>query len=184
MSAVTSRAEQRRRTEERILAAARAMFAEVGYERTTIRAVAAAAGVDGGLVMHYFGSKHELFARAVRVAAEEPLEGSPADVAEAMLASLERRLADEPVGSLVVLRSMLTHDEAAEGFRAAALPRLEQLAAALQGPDAHLRAGLITAIVHGVIVERYLLHLAGLEEADPQRVVDLLRPCIRLLAGD
>ncbi|HMG62097.1 MAG TPA: helix-turn-helix domain-containing protein, partial [Streptosporangiaceae bacterium] len=52
-----SRAEQRRRTEARILAAAAAVFVADGYERATIRAVASAAGVDAGLVMHYFGSK-------------------------------------------------------------------------------------------------------------------------------
>ena len=53
---IVTRAEQRRRTEARILTAARQMFADVGYDRTTIRAVAAAVGVDAGLVMHYFGS--------------------------------------------------------------------------------------------------------------------------------
>jgi hypothetical protein len=51
-----SRAEQRRRTEARILDAAARVFAAAGYERATIRAVASAAGVDAGLVMHYFGS--------------------------------------------------------------------------------------------------------------------------------
>ena len=51
-----SRAEQRRRTEARILEAASRIFVTAGYERATIRAVASAAGVDAGLVMHYFGS--------------------------------------------------------------------------------------------------------------------------------
>ena len=39
-----SRAEQRRRTEARILDAATTVFVADGYERTTIRAVASAAG--------------------------------------------------------------------------------------------------------------------------------------------
>ena len=51
-------------TQARILDAAAGLFAEAGYERATIRAIAAAAGVDAGLVMHYFGSKVSLF-RAV-----------------------------------------------------------------------------------------------------------------------
>lgn len=70
-SAHPTRAQQRRRTEERILAAARQIFAELGYDRTTIRAVALAAGVDAGLVMHYFGSKDLLFAQAAEVPADE-----------------------------------------------------------------------------------------------------------------
>src|SRR4029453_5852683 len=58
-----SRAEQRRRPEMRILDAATQVFFSAGYDRTTIRAVASAAGVDAGLVMHYFRSKQELFRR-------------------------------------------------------------------------------------------------------------------------
>jgi AcrR family transcriptional regulator len=49
-SARPTRAQQRRQSEERILTAARQIFAELGYDRTTIRAVASAAGVDAGLV--------------------------------------------------------------------------------------------------------------------------------------
>src|SRR5947208_10505097 len=60
-----SRAEQRRRTEARILDAATQVFFSAGYDRTTIRAVASAAGVDAGLVMHYFGSKQELYRRVI-----------------------------------------------------------------------------------------------------------------------
>jgi AcrR family transcriptional regulator len=65
-SARPTRAQQRRQTEESILAAARQMFAELGYDRTTIRAVAKAAGVDAGLVMHYYGTKDELLACSAR----------------------------------------------------------------------------------------------------------------------
>ena len=65
-----SRAEQRRRTEARILDAATEVFFSAGYDRTTIRAVASAAGVDAGLVMHYFGSKQELY-RLMRELADQ-----------------------------------------------------------------------------------------------------------------
>ena len=113
-SARPTRAQQRRQTEERILAAARQIFAELGYDRTTIRAVAAAAGVDAGLVMHYFGSKDLLFARAAEVPADELPSGSSDEVAEALLTSLGRRLTGEPTASLAVLRSMLTNADAAD----------------------------------------------------------------------
>ena len=177
------RAQQRRRTEERILAAARDMFAELGYERTTIRAVAKEAGVDAGLVMHYFGSKGDLFSRAAEVPVEELANDSPEEVAEALLASLAKRLDGEPAGSLAVLRSMLTNAEAAERYRAAGGPQLGRIAAGIPAADAELRAGLLGAIVHGVIIERYLLRLGGLADASPERIIELLRPCFRALAA-
>ena len=178
-----TRADRRRRTEERILAAARQMFAEVGYDRTTIRAVAGAAGVDPGLVMHYFGTKDELFAQA---AGEPPVDELPAGDAaatvEAMLTGLAERLHGEPVDSLALLRSMLTNAEAAERYRAAAEPQLARITEAIGGVDADLRAGLLSAIVHGVIIERWLLRFGRLADASPEQVVDLLRPCFRALA--
>ncbi|QFY05718.1 TetR family transcriptional regulator [Nonomuraea phyllanthi] len=178
-----SRAEQRRGTEARILEAARRSFAELGYERTTIRAVAAAAGVNGGLVMHYFGSKEELFSRAAKLAPDEVAAGTPDEVAGALLELLRKRLVDEPVASLAVLRSMLTHADAAEDFRAAAVRRLEQLTAVIPGTNAELRASVLNAIINGVLVERYLLRLGRLADASPDEIVDLLRPCFQSLTG-
>ncbi|WP_459987959.1 helix-turn-helix domain-containing protein, partial [Mycobacterium avium] len=52
---------------ERILASARELFARNGIRNTSIRAVAAAAGVDSALVHHYFGTKEKLFAAAVQI---------------------------------------------------------------------------------------------------------------------
>jgi AcrR family transcriptional regulator len=181
-SARPSRAQQRRQTEERILSAARRIFAELGYDRTTIRAVASAAGVDPGLVMHYFGSKDLLFARAAEVPTDELPAGTPHEVAEAMLTSLGRRLTDEPTASLAVLRSILTNADAAGRYRAAAAPQLDQLTEAIPTPDAGLRASLLGAIVHGVIAERYLLRLTHLADASPDQIIDLLRPCFQSLA--
>jgi len=177
-----TRAQQRRRTEARILAAAGQMFAELGYDRTTIRAVAKAAGVDAGLVMHYFGSKDELFARAARLPADELPAGTTEQMLDALLDSLAKRLHGEPVASLAVLRSMLTNADAAERYRAAGEPQLSQITAAIPAPDAELRASLLSAIVHGVIIERYLLRLGRLADVPPDEIVDLLRPCLRALA--
>ena len=181
-----TRAQQRRQTEERILAAARQIFAERGYDRTTIRAVASAAGVDAGLVMHYFGSKDLLFARAVEAPADDlPADELPAgpsgEVAETMLTALSRRLTDEPEASLAVLRSMLTNADAADRYRAAGEPQLHQLTEAIPTPDADLRASLLSAIIHGVIAERYLLRLTHLADASPEQIIELLRPCFQSL---
>jgi hypothetical protein len=80
-----------------------------------------------------------------------------------------------------MLRSMLTHPEAAAGVRAAIEQQQRQLSATLDAPDPALRTALFGAITLGVVVGRYLLELDGLKDAPAQQVADLLRPCIRLL---
>jgi AcrR family transcriptional regulator len=177
-----SRAEQRRRTEARILAAAAELFVASGYERTTIRAVAAAAGVDAGLVMHYFGSKQELFERVTHGLGPLPvLTGPPGQVAEKFLAQLADSLETEPVQSLAVLRSMLTHPEAAHSLGERTIRYRAELAAAIPAPDADLRAALIIAITLGVAVDRHLLKTGGLDLATPDEIITLLRPIVRTL---
>ncbi|NUR90427.1 MAG: TetR/AcrR family transcriptional regulator [Nonomuraea sp.] len=174
-----SRAQQKRETEARILAAARETFAELGYERTTIRAVASAAGVNPGLVMHYFGSKEELFARSAVVGRHVLPDGDPVEV---LTEALRDRLEEEPLASLVVLRSMLTHDDASQGFRASGQDWLAQIADALPGPDAELRAGLISALITGVVIDRYLLKMStALAGAPAGDVLALLRPVLESL---
>ncbi len=179
--AASSRAEQRRRTEARILLAASRLFVERGYERTTIRAIAGAAGVDGGLVMHYFGSKQELFQRVTRARPVPELSGSAEQVTEQILARLAESLASEPVHSLALLRSMLTHPEAAQTLREGAARLQAEISRPIPADDADLRAALVGAVMLGVIVSRHLLNSDELTAASPQQVIDLLRPCLRSL---
>jgi AcrR family transcriptional regulator len=178
-----SRAEQRRRTEERILDAATQIFLAAGYERTTIRAVASAAGVDGGLVMHYFGSKQELFRRVIDAAPVPEISGAPGQAAEQILATLADRLVNEPVASLALLRSMLTSPEAASAVSAAVARYQAQIAHAIHADDAGLRAAIISAITLGITVSRHLIKSDELATADPAQVISLLRPCMLSLAA-
>jgi AcrR family transcriptional regulator len=178
-----SRAEQRRSTEARILDAATRLFLTVGYERTTIRAVASAADVDAALVMHYFGSKQELFRRVIETAPVPGLSGAPGQAAEQILASLADRLASEPVASLTLLRSMLTNPEAATAASVAAARYEAQIAQAIPASDASLRAAIISAITLGVMVSRHLIKSDELATADPAQVISLLRPCMISLAA-
>jgi AcrR family transcriptional regulator len=179
----TSRAEQRRRTEARILDAATRIFLTVGYERTTIRAVASAAGVDAGLVMHYFGSKQELFRRVIDAAPVPEVSAAPGQAAEQILASLASRLESEPAASLTLLRSMLTNPEAASAAGAGIARYEAQIAQAIPADDADLRAAIISAITLGITVSRHLIKSDELASADPAQVIRLLRPCLRSLAG-
>jgi AcrR family transcriptional regulator len=178
-----SRAEQRRRTEARILDAATQVFFSTGYDRATIRAVASAAGVDAGLVMHYFGSKQELYRRVIDAAPVPEVSGTPEEAAEQILAGLASRLASEPVASLALLRSMLTNPEAASAA-AAGIARYEaQIAQAIPADDADLRAAIISAITLGITVSRHLVKSDELARADPAQVISLLRPCVLSLAA-
>src|SRR3984957_6084164 len=178
-----SRAEQRRRTEARILDAAAQVFAADGYERTTIRAVASAAGVDAGLVMHYFGSKQELFRRVIEAAPVPELSATPGQAAEQILAGVAGRLVSEPVASLTLLRSMLTNAEAASAASAAITRYQAQIAPAIPADDADLRAAIISAITLGITVSRHLIKSDELADADPEQVIELLRPCVLSLTS-
>jgi AcrR family transcriptional regulator len=104
-----------------ILAAARSLLADRGYDATTIRAVAAEAGVDPAMVMRYYGSKDGLFAAATDIDLALPSpEDVPADqlgrvLAGHVLRRWEGELADELV--TLLLRSAGSHDAAAEQLR-------------------------------------------------------------------
>jgi len=176
------RDERRQHTQERILCAARELFSRSGYDRTTIRAVAAAAKVDPALVMHYFGSKEELFGEAIRVDMEDVVVGPEEELADRLLSKLGDKLEAEPDAQLALLRSMLTHPQAAEGVRRALARECGQVVgSAIGGAEGALRAGLLSATTIGVIVGRYLLQLDGLKDADPKEITDLLRPSFHSL---
>lgn len=157
------------------MVAARRLFAEHGYDRTTIRAIAAEAKTDPGLVMRYFESKEKLFARVAVVDQHEPIGGTPEQVAELLLTSLGAKVAAEPVSALAAVRSIFTHPEAAKEVREAMLAEQRQAAETMTGEDADLRAGLIGALTLGTVIGRYLLGLDGLRDAPPDRIIALLR---------
>ena len=183
LNGVTTRVEQRRRTEERILAAARQLFGEHGYDRTTIRAIAEAAGSDAGLVMRYFGSKEKLFAQAASIPPDGPIEGSPEEIAGQLTAGLSAKLAEEPTAALAAMRAMFSHPEAAAEVRAAMSAQQRQVAEQLPGEDAVLRSGVIGALILGMVVGRHLVKLDGLD-ASPEELLEVAGPMIaRLTEG-
>jgi AcrR family transcriptional regulator len=179
-----TRAEQRDHTRARILAAARALFAELGYDRATVRAIATAAETDPGLVMRHFGSKEKLFAQASGFEEEELITGTPEQAAEQLLLALEKKLDATPVDALAAIRSMFTHPDAAADVRAAMVARQQQAAGHLADDDADLRAGLLGALTIGAVIGRHLLRLDGLADAPPDRIAALLRPAFHTLAHD
>ncbi|WP_158413065.1 MULTISPECIES: TetR family transcriptional regulator [Kitasatospora] len=164
-----------------ILAAARGLFSELGYEQATVRAVAHRAGVDPALVMKYFGSKEGLFDAVSELALSfgGALSGPPEQRGERLLAHVLADLDGRPDRSMPVLRSMLTHPQAAEAVRCAvADPGNSPVAAALTGEDAELRATLVGTVVLGLLVSRYLLRVPEVDAAPAERLTALLGPCL------
>ncbi|MBV9722767.1 MAG: TetR family transcriptional regulator, partial [Mycobacterium sp.] len=105
-------------TRDRILASARELFARNGIRNTSIRAVAAAAGVDSALVHHYFGTKETLFAAAVHIPIDPmevigPLRAVPVEELGYRLPSMLLPLWDSEIGAgfIATLRSILAGSE-------------------------------------------------------------------------
>ena len=144
--------------------------------------MASAAGVDAGLVMHYFGSKQELYRRVIDAAPLPEVSGAPEEAVEQILATLADRLASEPTASLALLRSMLTNPEAAAVASVGMARYQAQIAEVIPADDASLRAAIISAVILGVTVSRHLVKSDDLATADPAQVISLLRPCLLALA--
>lgn len=177
------RAQRRAQTAERILAAARALFTEAGFDRTTIRAVAARAEVDPALVMQHFGSKDELFRRAITVSSQEAREGGQEMLVELLLGILGVKMGEVSGTSLALLRSMLTYPEAAEQVKAANARQLDQISGVIAGEDAELRAALTVSTLLGVTIGRHLLELDVLRGASTEQIAELMKPCLEALTG-
>jgi AcrR family transcriptional regulator len=176
---VSNRAAQRRRTEGRILDVARRLFSERGFETTTIRAVAAGAQVDPALVIHYFGSKEDLFAKAISMTVEEAASNDPDEAIEHLLTSLNIKVRGLPETTLAMMRSMLTHPKASEAAREILDRQVANLSNTITTDDAHLRAALVMTTIVGVTIGRELLGVDALRQATPQQIIDLVRPCLR-----
>lgn len=180
-----SRADRRRSTEARILAGARELFAEKGFERTTIRAVAAAAGVDPALVMQYFGSKRDLFGQAVQAIPAPPATPDPDALVDQLLGTLGLKPGGLPEGTLAMMRSMLTDPAAADHVRLALGRQTDSIGAALPAADdPELRAALVVTTLLGITIGHRFLGLAPLRDAPAERIASVLRPAIKALAGE
>lgn len=181
-----TREERRRRTEAGILDAARALFAEVGFERTTIRGVAGRAGVDPALVMQYYGSKAGLFEAAARwfVDRKEASHATREDLPGAALRDLLAGMEDseQRAAATAVLRSCLTHESARSVMREQVMrDKHERLARTIGGPDADLRVGLLGAVMIGTTLARYLLEIPAVAAASRADIERVLEPVLRAL---
>jgi AcrR family transcriptional regulator len=176
-----------------ILAAARALFAEAGYARVTIRRIASEAAVDPALVHHYFGTKEELFAKAVDLpfspaeAVARALTGGPEGAGESLARLFftvwEAPETREPL--LAQLRQAMVDPESpfpfGEFVSGALLPRAVPH---LTGPDRSLRLELAASHLVGVAILRYVVRLEPIATMPVERLVAEVGPRIQTYLED
>jgi AcrR family transcriptional regulator len=170
-----------------LLEIARRRFAEAGYEATSMRGIAAEAGVDPSVVVHFFGSKDGLFRAAVgwpfdpaHLTAEIMVKGGDdlgAGVARTFLGYW-----DDPVTGpalLALLRSATSHETSAGLLREFLGRRLFQhVTSLLDGPDVDLRIDLAAGQLVGVAVLRYGLRVEPIASRSIDELVEWLAPTL------
>jgi AcrR family transcriptional regulator len=170
-------------TRRAILDAARTMFASRGYEQTTIRAVAAEAGIDASMVMRYFGSKARLFAAAATTSLQPPdLASVPArQRGEVLVRHFVDRWERSSSGDTLVLllRTAVTDDAVAEQVQTNFNRLVAAPVAALGDPDAARRSALIASQLVGVAVSRYILRNEPLASMSIDEIVADISPTIQ-----
>jgi AcrR family transcriptional regulator len=181
-------------TRAQIVAAAAHRFAVAGYDATSMRQVAADAGVDPALVRRFFGGKERLFtdvasalidpARALDVVAEGPPEAA----GERLLRYFLSLLGDtrRPGPFLGLVRSAVTSEHAADLMRRFLAEKvLGEIAALLRADRPDLRAALVASQLVGLAVARYAVRLAPLTSADHDELAQWVAPVIQYyLTGD
>ncbi|GAA1691831.1 TetR family transcriptional regulator [Fodinicola feengrottensis] len=181
------------RTREDILAAARGEFHQYGFDRTTIRGIAASAGVDPALVHHYYGSKQDLFLAALQFPAEIPqlvhtvMAGGPEGAGERLvrffLSIWDRSDTISPF--MALLRSAISNPQATAMLREFVTdmvigPATSQLAVDQRA----IRAPLVASQMIGLAFARYVLELEPIRSASLETLVGTVGPTVqRYLTG-
>lgn len=172
-------------TRDAIGEAALALFAENGYDGTSVRAVAARAGVDPALVRHYFGDKDALFAHAVagRSRLTEELSAAVAHDGGPDVRAITRTyltLWEDPETGPVLralTRSATTSEQAGTMLRELLSSRLRDV---VLGDEARARAvSLAAASMLGVAFARHVLRISPIADLTIDELVDTVAPAIQ-----
>jgi AcrR family transcriptional regulator len=170
------------------VAAAARCFAAAGYDATSVRGIAAEAGVDPALARRFFGTKEQLFTE-VAAAVIDPagalaaVTGGPADAAgERLLRYFIGLFGDvgQPGPYLGLVRSAVTSEHAASLFRAFLAERvLGGIAAWLSADQPELRASLVASQLVGLAIARYAVRLAPLTAAGTDELARWVAPVLQ-----
>ncbi len=182
-------------TRESILTAARRIFAEKGFDKASIRAIATDAGVDPALVHHYFGTKDKLFLATINAPIDpsklipQALDG-PLEEAGERLVRMMLSVWDSPAGAAAVmlLRSAMSNDWTARLMREFVVTQILRRAVTvlvLDPAEAELRTALVASQISGLAVTRYVLKGEPLASAPAEVLVAAIGPTVqRYLTGD
>jgi len=175
-------------TREQILTAAGELFSELGFERTTMRAVAARADVDAALIHHYFVNKEGLLAAALVLPVDPAallagLDEDPEHAGEAVVRRVLGVWEGDPQTRrhlLGLIRVGLSHEYAA-GVLRDLLGRtiLTALARVVADDRQSLRAALVGTQIGGLLLGRYVLGIPGVRDATPAELALVIGPVIQ-----
>jgi AcrR family transcriptional regulator len=180
---------------EQILNAARRLFAELGFDGTSLRQVAREAEVDPAMIHHFFKNKDELFALSVELPADpqQALEGvqtlPPGQRAEAIVRAV-LKLWEGPAGhGLVAFARGTLGSKAKTAMMRDVVTRtiISRVVAGIPGsPESvALRGNLVATQMVGLLLVRYVVRLEPLASAPAEEVVRLVAPNVqRYLTGD
>ncbi|KAA9152916.1 TetR/AcrR family transcriptional regulator [Amycolatopsis acidicola] len=181
-------------TRTALIAAAREVFSENGYDGATVRAIASRAGVDAAMVNHWFGGKDALFATAVL---ELPFD--PAEVVSALLEGEVDTLGERIVRRFVttwdatdggsfpaLIRSLASHDKAALALRNFLIENiLNRVIDRIEADHPQLRAGLCASQLIGLGMVRYVAEFEPLSSAEIEWLATAVGPTMqRYLTGE
>lgn len=163
-------------TKDALLAAARRVFAERGFDRTTVRDIATLAGVNQALLFRYFGSKEKLFRAVMNHAGREQLAAThPERLLEAALRSmLSPDNAEVSAHSLLAYVRSVGDDGAATAAGQLGEQYVRALATLTDAGNAELRAGLALAWLVGIGLLRNVAGSGHLTAADPDEICALV----------
>lgn len=179
---------------DRILSSARELFARNGIHNTSIRAVATAAEVDAALVHHYYGTKEQLFAAAVRLPIDPmdligPLREVPVEELGYQLPSVLLPLYDSELGAGIIatLRSILAGSEV-NLFRSFLQDVIAvEVGSRVDNPPGSgiIRIQFVASQLVGVIMARYILELEPFTSLPAEQIAQTIAPNLqRYLTGD
>ena len=168
-----------------ILSAARRRFGAEGYERTTLRAVAADVGVDAALVIRYFGSKQDLFAEAADFSIELPdMSGVDPDEVAGILLPRFFAVWEEDETFLALLRAAMTSPVAADTLRRVFAQHVAPKLITATPDNPIQRIGLMGAFVIGLATTRYVLENPPIATLSREELTRWAAPVIhQLLVG-
>ena len=171
-------------TRAAILDAARRRFAADGFQKATIRAIAAEAGIDPSMVMRYYGNKDGLFAAVVEIDLRLPdLDLTDPDKVGELLVRNALAVWDEPPGNeilLTLLRSSIVEDRAVAQFRQVFAEQVTPAVLRFGDPaDAQRRAGLLATQILGLALTRHVLRLPPVVAMTVEEIVTEIGPTLQ-----